>query len=87
MLANSHALHICLDDTNDNCPEPCQEPHDEVMHLSDNDTDTDDDYMLEEDGSVDLSDDSDVDIGEDEIDEILHSVKRYGIFCVDLSVI
>ena len=87
MLVNSHALHICLDNTNENCPEPCQEPHDEVMHLSDNDMDTDDEYMMEEDDSMDLSDDSDDDIGEDGEDEILHSVNRYGIFCLHLSVI
>ena len=87
MLVNSHALHICLDDTNKNCLEPCQEPHDEVMHLYDSDMDTDDNYMMEEDGSVDFSDDSEDDIGEAGEDEILHSVKRYGIFCVDLSVI
>jgi hypothetical protein len=87
MLVNSHALHICLDNTNENYPEPCQEPHDEVMHLFNNDMDTDDEYMMEEDDSVDLSDDSDDDIGEDGEDEILYSVNRYGIFCVDLSVI
>jgi hypothetical protein len=87
MLVNSHALHICLDDTNENCLEPCQEPHDEVMHLYDSDMDTDDNYMMEEDGSMDFSDDSEDDIGEAGEDEILHSVKRYGIFCVDLSVI
>jgi hypothetical protein len=57
------------------------------MHLSDNDMDTDDEYMMEEDDSMDLSDDSDDDIGEDGEDEILHSVNRYGIFCLHLSVI
>ncbi len=79
-MANSYALHICLDDTSENCPESRQEPHDVVM--SGSDTDTDDDYMLEEEGSIDLSDDSDDDIEEDEEDEIFHSVKRYGILCV-----
>ena len=55
------------------------------MHLSDNDTDTDDDYMLENDPE-DLSEDSDVGISED---EVLHSVKRYGtgMLCVDLYVL
>ncbi|CAB3988543.1 Hypothetical predicted protein [Paramuricea clavata] len=67
------------DDTNENCPEPCQEPHDEVMQLSDNDMDTDDEYMMEEDDSMDLSDDSDDDIGEDGEDEIFHSVNREDI--------
>ena len=49
------------------------------MQLSDSDTDTDDDYMLEDD-IMDLSDESeeDEDIGEDDEDEIFHSVKRYG---------
>ena len=54
------------------------------MQLSDSNTDTDDDYMLEDD-IMDLSDDSeeDEDIGEDDEDEIFHSVKRYtsNILC------
>jgi hypothetical protein len=50
--------------------------------MSGSDTDTDDDYILEEEGSIDLSDNSDDDIEEDEEDEIFHSVKRYGILCV-----
>ena len=44
------------------------------------DSDTDDDYMLEEDAE-DLSDDSDGGISED---EILYSVKRYYLLCICL---
>lgn len=79
MLANSHALNICLDNANQSCPESSLEQDDEAMQLSDSDTDTDDDYMLEDD-IMDLSDDSeeDEDIGEDDEDEIFHSVKRYS---------
>jgi len=50
------------------------------MHFSDNDSDTDDDYMQEEDAE-DLSDNSDGGISEDE-DEILYSVKRYYLLCI-----
>ena len=57
------------------------------MQSSDSDSDTDDEYVLEEEGSMDLSEESDDDVGEDGEDEIFHSVKRYGIFCLDLSVI
>ena len=46
-----------------------------------------DEFIVEEEDIIDLSDDSDDDVGEDGEDEIIHSVKRYGIFCVDLSVI
>jgi hypothetical protein len=35
---------------------------------------------------VDLSDNSDDDLKEDEEDEIFHSVERYDILCIDLSV-
>lgn len=86
MLANSHALNICLDNANQSCPESSPEQDDEAMQLSDSDTDTEDDYMLEDDimdlsdDIMDLSDDSkeDEDIGEDDEDEIFHSVKRYS---------
>ena len=54
------------------------------MQSSDSDSDTDDEYVLEEVGSMDLSEGSDDDIGEDGEDEIFHSVKRYGIFLIDL---
>ena len=49
MLANAHALNICLDNANQSCPESSLEQDDEAMQLSDSDTDTDDDYMLEDD--------------------------------------
>jgi hypothetical protein len=49
------------------------------MKSSDIDSDTDDEYILEEEDSADLSEDSDDDVGEDEEDEIFHSVKRYGM--------
>ena len=56
------------------------------MQSSDSDSDTDNEYVLAEEGSMDLSEDSDDDVGEDGEDEIFHSVKRYGIFRLDLSV-
>ena len=75
-----------LDNVNPNCPESSHESCDEVVQSSDSDSDTDDEYVLEEEGSMDLSEDSDDDVGEDGEDEIFHSVKRYRIFCLDLSV-
>ena len=87
MLVNRHVLYMYLGNINENCPEPCQEQHDEAMHFSDNDSDTDGDYMLEEDDAEDLSDDSDDGFSEDEEDEILYSVKRYYLLCIALYVI
>ena len=64
------------DNTSPNCPESSHEPCDDVTQSSHSDTDTDDEYILEEEGSRDLSEDSDDDVGEDRKDEIFHSVKR-----------
>ena len=64
---------------NENCPEPCQEQHDEAMYFSDYDSDTDYDYMLEEDDDEDLSDDSDDCMGGDE--EVKYYISRKGIIC------
>ena len=76
------SVNICLDNTKLNCPESSHEPCDEVIQSCDSDTDTDDECILEEEGSMDLSGDSDDDddVGEDGEDEIFHSVKKYKIF-------